>query len=346
MTGRLDPAVAEVRRCVRTALADLLPGERVLVACSGGADSLALAAGAVFEGSRAGWAVGAIVVDHQQQSGSAGVAQRAAAVLRNLGCEPVEVVAVEVAPGQGPEGAARAARYAALTSAAEARDAIVLLGHTRDDQAETVLLGLVRGSGVRSLAGMAATNGCLRRPLLSLTREQTRQACHALGLSAWDDPHNTDRRYLRVRVRHEVLPLLERELGPGVAAALARTARLARDDADALDDLAEEVLAAARVGIRTWKVDVLAATFPALRRRVLRRAAVAAGCPAGDLFAVHVETVERLVTKWHGQHRIDLPGAVTVRRSAGLLIFDSASAGRTNPTAVAGLTDRGDTRED
>jgi tRNA(Ile)-lysidine synthetase-like protein len=346
MSGRLDPAVAEVRRCVRTALDDVLPGARVLVACSGGADSLALAAGAVFEGNRAGWAVGAIVVDHQQQPGSADVADRTAAVLRELGCEPVEVVAVEVGPGHGPEGAARAARYAALTSKAEAHEAIVLLGHTRDDQAETVLLGLVRGSGVRSLAGMAVINGCLRRPLLSLTREQTSQACRALGLGVWDDPHNADRRFLRVRVRREVLPLLERELGPGVAAALARTARLARDDADALDVLAEDVLEAAQVDTRTWQVDVLAAAFPALRRRVLRRAAVAAGCPAGELFAVHLETVERLVTEWHGQGGIDLPGAVTSRRSAGLLIFEAMSAGRTDPTAVAGLDDRSGTRED
>jgi tRNA(Ile)-lysidine synthase len=312
----------------------------VLVACSGGADSLALAAATVFEGARAGWAVGAVVVDHRLQPGSAEVAAQVARLLERLGCEPVEVVPVEVGPGNGPESAARVARYAALTAAAQRHDAVVVLGHTRDDQAETVLLGLVRGSGLRSLAGMAAQAGIFHRPLLDLTREQTRQACCALDLRVWDDPHNADSRFVRVRVRRDVLPLMERQLGPGVTAALARTARLARVDADALDALADEVANAALTETGAWSIDVLSSTLPALRRRVLRAAAVTAGSPAGELFAVHVEALERLVTDWHGQRAVDLPGAVRAHRSAALLILESATGGAAASGAVSRLGNR------
>lgn len=322
MTRRPDPAVVVVRRCVRSALADVAPGDSVLAACSGGADSLALAAAAAFEGERAGWSVGAVVVDHGLQPGSAEVAAAVAAQLAGLGCDPVERVAVHVSPGAGPEAAAREARYAALSAAAEPRDSVVLLGHTRDDQAETVLLGLTRGSGVRSLAGMPAVTGRFRRPLLDVTREQTKKACHALGLAVWDDPHNADPRFARVRVRRLVLPVLERELGPGVADALARTAGQARDDADALDALAADILTAAQRTDGGCDVERLAASLPALRRRVLRRLAVSAGCPPGELFAVHLHAMERLVTDWHGQRGVDLPGAVTARRVDGVLRFE------------------------
>jgi tRNA(Ile)-lysidine synthase len=325
MAGRLDPAVAEVRRSVRWALRDLSPGSSVLVACSGGADSLALAAATAFEGNQAGWSVGAVVVDHGLQPGSAEVAAGVAAQLGDLGCYPVDQIAVHVAPGAGPEAAARDARYAALSTAAEPQNSVVLLGHTRDDQAETVLLGLVRGSGVRSLAGMPAVTGRFRRPLLDVPREQTQQACRALGLHVWQDPQNADPRFTRVRVRHAVLPVLEREIGPGIAEALARTAEQARDDADALDVLAAELLRVAQRSDRCCTVEPLAAALPALRRRVLRHLAVSAGCPSGALFAVHVKAMEQLVTDWHGQRGVDLPGGVTARRGGGLLSFERAA---------------------
>jgi tRNA(Ile)-lysidine synthase len=139
------------------------------------------------------------------------------------------------------EAAARDARYAALRSAAERHGAaIVLTGHTRNDQAETILLGLARGSGPGSLRGMAELDGLIGRPLLDVTRESTHAAALAEGLDPWDDPHNSDERYSRVRVRHAVLPVMETELGPGIIDALARTADLVRDDDDALDLLRRE----------------------------------------------------------------------------------------------------------
>ncbi|NHC44283.1 tRNA lysidine(34) synthetase TilS [Motilibacter aurantiacus] len=323
MGGRLDPAVAAVRVAVRDALAGAPPGP-VLVACSGGADSLALAACTAFVAPRAGRAAGAVVVDHGLQEGSAVRSAGLGDALRALGLAPVEVVAVTVGRAGGPEAAAREARYAALSAAAGRHGAAaVLLGHTLDDQAETVLLGLARGSGARSLAGMAAASGLWRRPLLGLPRATARAACAALGLHPWEDPHNADPAYARVRVRQDALPALEESLGPGVAAALARTARLLRDDADALDGWAERELPALTAADGSLDVVALEALPAAVRRRCLRAAALAAGCPATALFAVHVDALEALVVAWHGQGPVQLPGHVEARRRCGRLDLEA-----------------------
>ena len=240
----LAPPVAAIRVAVRRALTDLPAGGPVLVACSGGADSLALAAATVFVAPRLGRPAGLVTVDHGLQSGSAQRAEAVAAWAREAGFGPVVVARVEVAgrPG-GPEAAAREARYEALTEVARQHDAVaVLTGHTRDDQAETVLLALARGAGPRGLAGMPARRELagvpLLRPLLEIGREQTRAACAVLGLDPWQDPHNTDPSYARSRVRADVLPALVRALGPGVVDNLARTARLVAADNAALDELA------------------------------------------------------------------------------------------------------------
>lgn len=328
--GRLDPAVAEVRRSVRRALSDVEPGETVLVACSGGADSTALALATVFEGRRAGWRVGAVVVDHGLQPGSAQVAAKVVALLRDRGLDPVDAARVEVDPGRGGlEAAARAARYAAFDAAAGQHNAAaVLLGHTLDDQAETVLLGLARGSGARSLAGMAGRSGSYRRPLLRLTRRTTQAACAAEGIHAWDDPHNADDRFARVRVRRDVLPVLEAALGPGCAEALARTARLLRDDADALDATAASAHAACTTIDGGLDAAALAGLAPAIRRRVLRRAALDAGAPATDLFMIHVDAMDALVTDWRGQRGVDLPGGVCATRHGGTVRLTPPAVGR------------------
>jgi len=327
MGGRLAPAVAAVRLAIRTHCADLEPGSVVLVACSGGADSMALLSGTLFEGARAGWLVGAVVVDHGLQPGSARVAATVAARARDLGCDRVDVVAVAPGGAGGPEAAARSARYAALEQAAAGSDATVLLGHTLDDQAETVLLGLARGSGTRSLAGMPIRRGTFRRPLIETPRSTTVAACAAEGVEVWDDPHNNDPRFARVRVRNQVLPVLEAELGPGVGDALARTARLARDDADALDDWAARAADLVRSDDGALDVGELAALPAAVRRRVLRTAFVDDGVPANDLTAEHVYAADRLVTSWSGQQGVDLPGRRRVVRRSGRLIVEASVVG-------------------
>jgi tRNA(Ile)-lysidine synthase len=322
------PAVAAVRCAVRDAFTGLplLPqGGLVLAACSGGADSVALAAALAFEAPRAGLRAGAVTVDHGLQAGSAARAEAVAGLLRGVGLDPVESVAVQVVGSGGPEAAARAVRYAALDAVAERlRVAAVFLGHTLDDQAETVLLGLARGSGTRSLAGMAAitAGGRYRRPLLGVARAITRAACADAGLPVWDDPHNDDPAYSRVRVRADVMPVIETALGPGVAAALARTADLARDDADALDLWAADAFAA--LGGDGLDAEGLAALPGAVRRRVLRLAAIAAGTTPGALGAVHLLAVEALVTDWHGQGAVSLPGGRTAVRRYGRLYLRGA----------------------
>ncbi|QOD44485.1 tRNA lysidine(34) synthetase TilS [Clavibacter zhangzhiyongii] len=328
---RLTPAVADLRRAVREALAtlDASSSGPVLVALSGGADSLALAAATAFEAPRAGVAAGAVVVDHGLQDGSAEVAARAADAARALGLDPVVVTRVRVEPAaRGPEAAARAARYAALEDALlRTGSRALLLAHTLDDQAETVLLGLARGSGATSLHGMARsapaqTAGAVHlRPLLGIRAAVTRAACADQGLEPWQDPHNADPAYARVRVRHDVLPVLERELGPGIAEALARTADQLREDDDALEhfaaEMVEEIADHAEAGI-SLEVASLRAAPPALRHRLIRLAAREEF--AAHLSRTHVLEVARLVTDWRGQGPVDLPG-VRVVREGGLLVL-------------------------
>lgn len=322
-----QPAVAEVRALVRRCLADLHPGDLVLAACSGGADSLALAAALAHEAPRRGLRPGGVTVDHGLQPGSAERAQAVAAVLARLGLDPVVNVAVSVAGGPGgagPEAAARTARYRALDeTASRLGAAAVLLGHTRDDQAETVLLGLARGSGSRSLAGMPARRGRYRRPLLAASRATVRAACLAQGLEPWEDPQNSDPAYARARVRQQALPALEAALGPGVAEALARTAGQLRADTEVLDGLAEtEIRRLAEPG-GAWPASELAELPAAIRSRVLRAAAIRAGCPPGSLAARHVAALDALVIAWRGQRWADLPGGVRAQRRYGKLLFSA-----------------------
>jgi tRNA(Ile)-lysidine synthase len=326
----LHPSVAACRAGVRRALGDLVPGDVVVVACSGGADSLALLAATLAEGRRGGWRVVGATVDHGMQEGSAEVAARVTEQMAALGVDETVAARVSVtAEGIGPEAAAREARYAVLAEIAERFGAAaVLLGHTRDDQAETVLLGLTRGSGGRALAGMRRSFDHYRRPLLDVGRTDTVTACRVEGLEFWDDPHNADPRFLRSRVRTRVLPVLEEELGPGVAVTLARTADALREDAELLDDLAATSYAGLPRPLAVADLEVLAT---ALRRRVLRLAALDAGATAAELFREHVLAVDSLITDWRGQRWIDLPGHVRVRRDDGVLLWEQGRGSEERP---------------
>ena len=370
--GGPGAAVAEIRNAVRDCLSDLKPGDIVLVACSGGADSVALAAALAFAGPRLGLRCGGVTIDHGLQSGSAERAAGVAGLLVDLTLDPVYNIAVMVADTGSPEAAARAARYRALDevagwtprdewaprarrsfaadgryndhkgqkilerpgigdqpaapegATAPGRVAAILLGHTLDDQAETVLLGLARGAGARSLAGMAPRRGVYRRPLLEIGRLTTLAACAELGFDPWRDPHNEDTRFARARVRHQALPALEAALGPGAARALARTARQLRADADCLDELAlaeSEHLRDSGSDPAGLEVRWLAALPDAIRTRVLRQAAIMAGCPPGALSGSHIQQVDGLVTSWHGQRWINLPGGVRALRRGGNIWF-------------------------
>lgn len=321
---RLTPAVAAIRSAVRAVL-PLIPeasGPEALVGLSGGPDSLALAAAAAFEGTRAGRRIGAIVVDHNLQPGSGRVTARAAAQAEALGLAPVLVRRVEVRGEGGPEASARAARSSAFASGlAETGATRVLLGHTLDDQAETVLLGLARGSGPDAVAGMRIDAPPRLRPLLGIRRAETRAACADLGLEPWDDPMNISTAFPRVRLRLTALPALEAAIGPGVAEALARTADQVQEDAAALDAIVAELapdLAELADGGIALPVDALAANPPAIVHRLIR---LAVEDEFGrTLTRAQTLAVARLVGDWHGQGAVDLPG-VRVVRAAGRLEF-------------------------
>ena len=337
MSRRAASAVLmSARAAVGRSVEDLPDGSVVLVGCSGGPDSLALVGCAAWVGERQGHSVRAVIVDHGLQQGSAGVASGAAAACAALGV-PSDIVRVEVGTAGGPEAAARDARYAALEQAAETSGAsAVLLGHTLDDQAETVLLRLARGSGARTLAAMSARAGRWRRPFLSMPRTDVHAAAvemlEPLGIVPWTDPHNADPSFARVRVR-ALLTGLGADLGPGVVQGLARSADLLRDDADALDAIAGQV------ATQVMTVDAVSATgdcadlvaLPtAVRTRVIRAAALAMGCPSDGLTLDHVRRIDALVADWHGQGEVALPGGVVARRAYGRLCLiqgDGAETG-------------------
>ncbi|BBY19233.1 tRNA(Ile)-lysidine synthase [Mycolicibacterium litorale] len=277
---------------------------RWCVALSGGADSLALTAVAADI-----LPTTALIVDHRLQPGSAAVAETARDQAVRLGCVEARVLAVDVGSAGGPEAAARTARYHALRAARG--DAPVLLAHTLDDQAETVLLGLGRGSGPRSIAGMRVCDPPWYRPLLGVRRAATVAACAELGLQPWADPHNTDPRYTRSRLRTEVLPLLEDVLAGGVAGALARTAAALQEDNDTLDALAEQASAEVTTGAGLDTAR-LASLPGAIRRRVIRAWLIAGG--ARGLTDTQIQGVDALVSAWRGQGGVAVPSELARQR--------------------------------
>jgi tRNA(Ile)-lysidine synthase len=235
-----------------------------------------------------------------------------------MGYGKVFIEKVVVVATGGIEAGARDARYKALSACAEKeRVRKVFLGHTLDDQAETVLLGLARGSGARSLSGMASESGIYSRPFLQLTRSEIEEACKSAKLTYWNDPQNFSSEFSRVRVRREVLPLMEQKLGPGISKALARSADLLRDDADALDAMAQAAMS--NFDLANLDCQQLYELPRALRTRILKSAIYATGAPAGSIRADHVAAVEALVTNWRGQGALNLPGGVKVERISGRL---------------------------
>ena len=313
-----NPATVAIRSAVRECLSSCSAGDTVLVAVSGGADSLALAAALVPEAKNLLVNLVGVTIDHQLQERSGEQAAKVLSQFSELGIEQVEIVKVEVEILDGLEASARRARYGALESVAEKYNAkLIFLGHTLNDQAESVLLGLARGSGARSLSGMARCTGKYCRPLLAITRAETLAACSENNLTPWIDPHNSDSQFARIRVRTDALPKLEESIGPGITQALARSADLLRDDADALDGWATQ--AAASLDLADLEISLLADLPKAVRTRLLRKAIYAAGAPIGSITAEHVASVEALVTSWHGQGACSLPGGVKVSRISGRL---------------------------
>ena len=308
----------DARRVVRNALAHFEPGDRILLAVSGGADSLLLAAATNLEANKVGIQLSALVVDHQLQNGSGEVALGAQKKLIELGITEAKISQVEVSSNVsngGTEAAARRARYEALDAEADRIGAVaIFLGHTEDDLAETVLLGLARGSGTRSLSGMAFHVGRYVRPFLELTRAQV--LSKESGIEFWSDPQNEELSFARVRVRNEILPKMEKEIGPGISKALARTSRILREDADALDLIAGDIFASLADPAEI-PIESISELPIAVRKRVIKRAIEAMGAPT--LSAEQILEVDALVGAWKGQGAVALAGGITARRDSGRL---------------------------
>jgi tRNA(Ile)-lysidine synthase len=320
--------MADVRRAIRDSWdqVNLYKGSTVSVACSGGADSLALASAALFEGNRADINVIACIVNHNLQEGSMEVSLRTKRVLTEIGFDVVEIMDVHIQQNSlGMEAAARNARYGALTEFATKHNvALTMLGHTLDDQAETVLLGLARGSGAKSIAGMPtlSPDDKYLRPLLGITRKETVAYCEDVGLDYWSDPQNLDTKFSRVKVRLNVLPVLEEELGPGIASALSRTAEILQDDLEYLeaqaDDAFKEITTTTNnsVVIDTEGLEKLP---KALATRVIHKSLSLLGTEPAK---VQIDAVMELVTNWHGQKPLTLP-SVRVERKGKEIILKS-----------------------
>ena len=309
----MGSASVALRSAVRPFLERLEAGDSFLVAVSGGADSLALAKALYIEAQPLALNPIAITIDHQLQVNSHLQAKKVSDQLKEIGYGEVITKKVVVALDSGLENGARDARYASIAESVEETKAVkVFLGHTFNDQAETVLLGLARGSGTRSLSGMAAENGIYLRPLLAILRDETEAACKEWSLDFWNDPHNLNTEFTRVKVRREVIPYLEEHLDPGISKALVRTAALLRDDGDALDLWAQ-------AEATDLDCERLATLPKAIRTRIIRQAAFAAGATPGKLTFEQVGAIDALICAWKGQGEVSLAGGVKVERISGRL---------------------------
>jgi tRNA(Ile)-lysidine synthase len=321
--------MADVRRAIRElwASAGVVEGDVIAVALSGGADSLALVAASIFEANRAGIKIVSVTVNHNLQEGSDLVADKAKQTAINLGAYQAEVISISVPKSSlGMEASARNARYEALDAFALRVGAkYTMLGHTLDDQAETVLLGLARGSGAKSIAGMSmvSADGKYLRPLLNIRREATVSFCLDSALEFWSDPQNDDTKFSRVKVRKNVLPVLEQELGPGIAEALARTAELVQQDISYLESQAKqafESLAKTTANSVIFDAKELALAPKAIGSRVVHQALLLLGAEPSKS---SVDSVYELVTDWHGQKPLTLP-SVRVERTGNEIVLKSS----------------------
>lgn len=364
----LHPALAQGRSALRAliARAKLPPGTPLIVAVSGGSDSMALAHIARFVANKDGYRIVCVTVDHGVREGSANEAALVARWLRDEGIEDVRTIRVQIDKDGGPEAGARNARYSTLESVAIETGGVVLLGHTQDDQAETLLLGLSRGSGPRSLAGMAplaqlptSTRDTLAlRPLLHIRRRDLRAALRSENVAWVDDPTNEPDGEWRAKdgkpltrnaIRHTALPALREAVGDGVTRALADTADLLRRDNDALDMIAGQELErmknegsyvettdtekVARVGETVIVVqrESLLRLHPALSTRILRLCALKCGARAGELSRTHIDSMEKITRGQHGHRYADIPGAQCERRGK-LIVLSGVKKSPENAT--------------
>jgi tRNA(Ile)-lysidine synthase len=319
----INPPI-EMQNAVQNLLKDFDAGDLVLVGCSGGADSLALAWTTLVVGKRLELKTGAVIVDHQLIPESNSVALNAKKQCEELGIQEVIIKKVNVEQNhEGLEAAARIARYEAFENVLHETNAqAILLAHTQDDQAETVLMRLTRGSGAKSLSGMAQVSGKYLRPFLHLRKKLVHDSLDLIGLKAWQDPANTDHQFLRVKVRQILMPKIVEVLGESAISSLDKTSQLLRVDNQALEELAQQFFDSQKdVKTNGLEISELEKLPEAIRTRVLRIFAIASGVHPGPFSFEHIEAIDALVKNWHGQGNVDLPGFIQATRVDGSLRF-------------------------
>ena len=312
-----------LQNAVNNLLKDFEPADNILVACSGGADSLALAWTSQVVTKRIGLNLIAVIIDHQLIKESTQVAQDAKKKCEDFGIEKVVIKQIEVKDDKdGLEAAARKARYEAFEESVNEFNAkAVLLAHTQDDQAETMLMRLTRGSGAKSLSAMKEVSGKYLRPFLHIRKQVLVDALEKENISYWQDPANTNYKFLRAKVRHELMPKLIEVLGESAIDSLDRTSGLLKEDNEALESIALESYEKLNKELKVQELEKLPT---AIRKRVIKIAALNSGVTPGPFSFEHIEAIDALVTNWRGQGNVDLPGFIQASRVDQTIRFISS----------------------
>jgi len=313
----------KLQNAVNELIKNFEPADTLLIACSGGADSLALAWASKVVAKRLDLNVIAVIIDHQLFNESFQVALNAKEQCENFGIEKVIIKKIEVKENkEGLESAARSARYEAFEQLMiELNAKAALLAHTQDDQAETMLMRLTRGSGAKSLSAMKEVSGKYLRPFLHIRKKELVEALQKEGITFWQDPANTDYRFLRAKVRNELMPKLIEVLGESVIESLDRTSDLLKEDNEALESIAFKNY---RDLNKELNVEELIKFPAAIRKRIIKIAALESGVIPGPFTFEHIEAIDALVTKWRGQGNVDLPGFIQASRDNQTIRFISS----------------------
>lgn len=310
------------RQAIKSSLSSLDSSDHVGFGCSGGADSLALlvALSTLYKKERAKQ-VHVIIVNHQLQEITDEISENTAKVASSYGFVPHIIPVDIVETSKGMESDARTARYAAFENAIDKYSLqAFLIGHTKTDQAEQVFLGLLRGSGTRSLSGIRKTRGVYQRPFIdSLSREDTQKVCEENNLDYWCDPHNDVLEYKRVSVR-KMIKNVEKSTGQNIVEPLVRTAQISAEDAEALDFYAE--ISYTKAEEADWNVEILNNMPTAVRKRIYRKKLVELGANSESIGFKITNRIDELITSWHGQKEIYISNGVQVIRKNGYMSFN------------------------
>lgn len=309
------------RNAIKSALSTVSKDANVGLGVSGGADSLALliALSTLYKGDRASQ-VHVVSIDHQLQEITSQISQQVATLANNFGFT-THIIPIDIPEtGNGAEADARTARYSAFdTIITDHNLEAFLIGHTKSDQAEQVMLGLLRGSGTRSISGIPERRGVFVRPFLNvLNRAETQKVCNENLVTYWCDPHNDSTDYNRVNIR-KLIKETETVTGQNIVEPLVRTAKISTEDADALDFYA--TVAYDTIVSSDWNIDTLLTVPVAIRKRVYRNKLISLNIATDKVSFDALASIETLISDWHGQKVNNITSNLMVTRVDNRIVF-------------------------